>query len=66
MSEKGRKRLADDNIVEWQAQPEPDRLYKPDTVCETDRYAGEQPSRYAGSRYAGYSVTGSLVIDVDY
>ena len=38
-------RLSFRGSVERQAQPELDRLYKPETVRETDRYAGEQPSR---------------------
>ena len=38
-------RLSLRGSVERQAQPEPDRLNKPEPVSEMNRYAGEQPSR---------------------
>ena len=58
--------------VERQAQSEPDWLNKPEPVSETDRYAGEQPSRQEvragelGSQYAGLSVTGKTSNGFDY
>ena len=38
------------DVVERQAQLEPDWLNKPELISEMDRYAGEQPSRRGKSR----------------